>query len=57
MRWRESMGDRPSSAIAQVALRNTAVEAFDDFPLESTLKQQNIYMDDIPASLDTDNQA
>ena len=53
---RVNMGDGPSSAIAQVALRDTAIEAFDDFPLESTLKQQNIYMDDIPASLDTDKQ-
>ena len=54
---RVNMGDRPSSAIAQVALRNTAIGALDEFPLESTLIQRNSYMDDIPASLDTDKQA
>ena len=54
---RVNMGDRPSSAIAQVALRNTAIGALDEFPLESTLIQRNSYMDDIPASLDTNKQA
>ena len=43
-----------------MAFRNTAIEAFDEFPLESTLIQQNSYMDHIPgipAGLDTDKQA
>ena len=49
---RVNMGDRPSSAIAQTALRNTAMEAADAFPMESSIIQNNGYMDDIPGSLE-----
>ena len=45
---RVNMGDRPSSAIAQAGLRNTAMEAVDAFPMESSIIHNNSYMDDIP---------
>ena len=43
-----NMGDRPASAIAQTALRKTALEASDSHPEASKLIINNSYMDDIP---------
>ena len=45
-----NMGDRPASAIAQTALRKTALEARDIYPEASKLIMNNSYMDDIPGS-------
>ena len=46
-----NMGDRPASAIAQTALRETASEAANEFPMASDVIVKNSYMDDIPASV------
>ena len=45
-----NMGDKPASAIAQIALRMTAEEAAGEFPEASEMIMRNSYMDDIPAS-------
>ena len=52
-----NMGDRPSATIAQVALRKTAEEAAEEFPVASKVIKKNSYMDDIPASVNTDQDA
>ena len=49
-----NMGDRPASAIAQTALRKTALEASDSHPEASKLIIDNSYMDDIPGSKTSD---
>ena len=46
-----NMGDRPAAAIAQTALRETAIEAQEKFPASSKIIIKNSYMDDIPASV------
>ena len=48
---RVNMGDRPSSAIAQTALRKTAENAMIEFPEAAKVVLRNCYMDDIPASV------
>ena len=45
------MGDRPASAIARTALRESALEATEEYPEASKIIIQNSYMDDIPASV------
>ena len=45
-----NMGDRPASAIAQTALRETAAEASEEFPKASDTIVRNSYMDDVPGS-------
>ena len=45
-----NMGDRPSSAIAQIALRKTAEEARNKKPLAAETIKRNSYMDDILGS-------
>ena len=49
-----NMGDRPASAIAQTALRETALEAKEEFPDASNIIIRNSYMDDIPGSIETE---
>ena len=46
-----NMGDRPASAIAQTALRESALEATEEYPEASKIIIRNSYMDDIPASV------
>ena len=48
-----NMGDRPSTAIAQIALRKTAEEVAKEFSEASKIIVKNSYMDDIPASVNT----
>lgn len=48
---RVNMGDRPSSAIAQTALRKTAEDAMQIYPDAAKIVLRNSYMDDIPASV------
>ena len=50
-----NMGDRPAAAIAQTALRKTAEQARDQFPEASKVIINNCYMDDIPASTNSEN--
>lgn len=54
---RVNMGDRPSSAIAQSALQKTAEEALQNYPAAANLILQNSYMDDMPGSVDNENEA
>ena len=49
-----NMGDRPASAIAQTALKMTAEDAADEYPDASKIILSNSYMDDIPASMDSE---
>ena len=49
-----NMGDRPAAAIAQIALRKTAEQATDKYPEASKLVINNCYMDDIPASTESE---
>ena len=49
-----NMGDRPASAIAQTALRETALEANEEFQEASNIIVQNSYMDDIPGSVESE---
>ena len=49
-----NMGDRPASAIAQTALRETAEQAKEQFPEASDIVIRNSYMDDIPASVESE---
>ena len=49
---RVNMGDRPSSAIAQTALRKTAEDAMEEYPDAAKIVLRNSYMDDIPASVE-----
>ena len=46
-----NMVDRPASAIAQTALRESALEATEEHPEASKIIIRNSYMDDIPASV------
>ena len=46
-----NMGDRPASAIAQTALKMTAEDAAQTYPDASNIILSNSYMDDIPASV------
>ena len=48
-----NMGDKPSSCIAQCALQRTAEEASTEFPEAASIVLKNSYMDDIPASVDS----
>ena len=52
-----NMGDRPAAAIAQRALRMTAEEAAEDYPEASEMIIKNSYMDDIPASVESEEAA
>jgi hypothetical protein len=52
-----NFGDKPSATIAQVALRKSAEEASQVFPGAARILTENSYMDDIPASTDTAEQA
>ena len=47
-----NMGDRPSSAIAQIALRKSAEQASPEYETAASTIIKNSYMDDIPASTD-----
>ena len=49
-----NMGDRPAAAIAQTALRKTAEESASSFPDASQIILKNSYMDDIPASVESE---
>ena len=46
------MGDRPLSAIAQIALQTTAMESMNVYPEACTTILRNSYMDDIPDSVE-----
>ena len=52
-----NMGDRPSAAIAQIALQKTAKEALPTFPEAAQIILQNAYMDDIPGSVLSEDEA
>ena len=52
-----NMGDRPSSTIAQIAMRKSAEEAATEFPQASRIVIESSYMDDIPASTDSKEQS
>ena len=52
-----NMGDRPSAMIAQVALRKTAEAAAGIYPESAKIILKNSYMDDIPASVKTEEEA
>jgi len=52
-----NMGDRPSAAIAQVALRKTAEASKDIYPESAGIVINNSYMDDISASVDNESEA
>ncbi len=52
-----NMGDRPSATIAQIALRKTAEHAGAKLPEAVDIVVNNAYMDDIPASVGTEDEA
>ena len=52
-----NMGDRPSATIAQVALRKSAERFTSEYPEAANLITKNAYMDDIPASTDSEENA
>lgn len=52
-----NMGDRPSGTIAMMALRKTAEMSRDEFPRASETILKNSYMDDIPESTGTMQEA
>ena len=52
-----NMGDRPSAAIAQIALRKTAESARHKFPEAADIVTNNSYMDDITASVFDETEA
>jgi len=52
-----NMGDKPSATIAQIALRKSAEDASLVLPEAARIITENSYMDDIPASTDTQTQA
>ena len=54
---RVNMGDKPSSAIAQTALRKTALESQQEFSMASKIILRNSYMDDIPGSVCSEKEA
>ena len=51
-----NMGDRPAAAIAQTALKKTAEESASLFPEASKIILKNSYMDDIPASVKSEEE-
>ena len=51
-----NMGDRPSSAIAQIALRKTAEESMEIYPAAANTIIENAYMDDIPGSTNSSSE-
>ena len=52
-----SMGDKPSACIAQISLQKTANEEKDRFPKAADTVLRNAYMDDVPGSVDTEEEA
>ena len=46
-----NMGDRPSATIAQIALRKTAEDAVEEYPVPADIVTNNAYMDDILGSV------
>ena len=52
-----NMGDRPSATIAQVALRKSAERFTYEYPEDSNLIVKNAYMDDIPSSTNSEDDA
>ena len=54
---RVSFGDKPSGAIATVALRKTAEMSKDRYPKATEIILTNTYMDDIIESVDTESKA
>ena len=52
-----TFGDKPAPAIAQMALRKTADEAKDEFPVAAQVLKDNTYMDDICDSVLTEEEA
>ena len=52
-----NMGDRPSATIAQLALRKSAEQYRETLPDAAKLIVENSYMDDIPASTETQQEA
>jgi hypothetical protein len=52
-----NMGDKPSATIAQIALRKSAEEASCVLPDAPRAIMENSYMDDIPASTETEEQS
>ena len=54
---RVSFGEKPSGAIATVALRKTAEMSKDRYPEATEIILTNTYMDDIIESVDTESKA
>ena len=52
-----SFGDKPDSAMAQIALRKTAEDAADTYPEAAQVLKNNTYMDDICDSVTTATRA
>jgi len=52
-----TFGDKPAPAMAQMALRKTADEAKDEFPVAAQVLKDNTYMDDICDSVRTEEEA
>ena len=52
-----NMGDRPSATIAQIALRKTAENSVAEFPKSTDIIVNNAYMDDISASVESEDEA
>ena len=52
-----TFGDKPAPAMAQIALRETAEEAKEAFPVAAQVIQDNTYMDDICDSVPTTEEA
>ena len=52
-----TFGDKPAPAMAQIALRKTAEEAKEAFPVAAQVIQDNTYMDDICDSVPTTEEA
>ena len=48
-----NMGDRPSGAVATVALRKTAQMGAQDFPEEAEIVQKSSYVDDITSNINS----
>ena len=48
-----NMGNKPSSAIAQICLKETAADSAPDYPESSEIIDNNSYMDDILGSVST----
>ena len=52
-----NMGNRPSSTIAQAALKKTADRESDTYPEEARVVQDNSYMNDILGSADSQEES